>query len=210
MGAALGGGLGRYQGFYGLLADNIVDADLVLADGSKITVSDSSHSDLLWALKGAGHNFGIVTRFTLKTYPSPVQDWYFAQFVFTQDKLESFVAAVNKMMNNGTQPKELMNYFVYAWNPAISTTEVFQRIHRISQYGANNILARYCVHDLLRRNRRTSRHLHRALHGIKTKFPQRFQRTLPRPRQRHQSRRRRLRLSARLQSAPIPCWPADV
>ena len=131
MGAALGGGLGRYQGFYGLLADNIVDADLVLADGSKITVSGSSHSDLFWALKGAGHNFGIVTRFTLKTYKSPVQDWYFAQFVFTQDKLEHFVAAVNKMMNNGTQPKELMNYFLYAWNPAISTTEVIQRVHRL-------------------------------------------------------------------------------
>ena len=182
MGAALGGGLGRYQGFYGLLADNIVDADLVLADGSTITVSDSSHSDLFWALKGAGHNFGIVTRFTLKTYESPVQDWYFAQFVFTQDKLETFVAAVNKMMNNGTQPKELMNYFVYAWNPAISTTEVIRRVHRIQQYGADKILARYCVHYLLCGNRRTSRHLHSALPRIGTKFPQRFQRTLPYPR----------------------------
>lgn len=133
MGAALGGGLGRYQGFYGLLADNIVDVDLVLADGSTITVSDSSHPDLFWALKGAGHNFGIVTRFTLKTYESPVQDWYFAQFAFTQDKLETFVTQVNKMMNNGTQPKELMNYFLYAWNPAISTTEVIRRILELSQ-----------------------------------------------------------------------------
>ena len=139
MGAALGGGLGRYQGFYGLLADNIIDVDLVLADGTTITVSDSSHSDLFWALKGAGHNFGIVTRFTLKTYESPVQDWYFAQFVFTQDKLERFVAAVNQMMNHGTQPKELMNYFLYAWNPAISTTEVIRRVHRLSQWRADNI-----------------------------------------------------------------------
>ena len=141
MGAALGGGLGRYQGFYGLLADNIVDADLVLADGSIITVSDSSYPDLFWALKGAGHNFGIVTRFTLKTYESPVQDWYFAQFVFTQDKLESFVTAVNKMMKNGTQPKELMNYFLYAWNPAISTTEVIRPFYGHSQCRANNIMS---------------------------------------------------------------------
>lgn len=125
--------MGRYQGFYGLLADNIVDADLVLANGSTITVSSSSHSDLLWALKGAGHNFGIVTRFTLKTYQSPAQDWYFAQFVFTQDKLETLVTQVNKMMNNGTQPKELMNYYLYAWNPAISTTEVVRPIHHRSQ-----------------------------------------------------------------------------
>ncbi len=124
MGAALGGGLGRYQGYYGLLADNIIDVDLVLASGETITVSETSYPDLFWGLRGAGHNFGIVTRFTLKTYDSPVNDWYFAQFVYTQDKLEAFVTQVNKMMGNGTQPKELMNYFLYAWNPAISTTDV--------------------------------------------------------------------------------------
>ena len=124
MGAALGGGLGRYQGYYGLLADNIIDVDLVLASGETITVSATSYPDLFWGLRGAGHNFGIVTRFTLKTYDSPVNDWYFAQFVYTQDKLEAFVTQVNKMMGNGTQPKELMNYFLYAWNPAISTTDV--------------------------------------------------------------------------------------
>ncbi|KAL9012927.1 MAG: hypothetical protein Q9173_002348 [Seirophora scorigena] len=123
MGAALGGGLGRYQGYYGLLQDNIVDVDLVLASGEIITVSEQSHPDLFWGLKGAGHNFGIVTRFTIKLYESPVNDWYFAQFVFTQDKLEALVTQVNKMMDNGTQRRELMNYFVYAWNPQISITD---------------------------------------------------------------------------------------
>lgn len=124
MGAALGGGLGRYQGYYGLLQDNIVDVDLVLASGEIITVSEQSHPDLFWGLKGAGHNFGIVTRFTIKLYDSPVNDWYFAQFVFTQDKLEALVTQVNKMMDNGTQRRELMNYFIYAWNPQISITDV--------------------------------------------------------------------------------------
>ena len=127
MGAGLGGGMGRFQGYYGLIADNIVDADLVLADGETITVSDSSNPDLFWGLRGAGHNFGIVTRFTIKTYDSPVNDWYFAQFVYTQDKLEAFVTQVNEMVKNGTQPKELMNFFIYAWNPQISTTEVRYR-----------------------------------------------------------------------------------
>ncbi len=124
MGAALGGGLGRYQGYYGLIQDNIVDLDLVLASGEIVTVSDQSHPDLFWGLKGAGHNFGIVTRFTIRVYDSPVNDWYFAQFVFTQDKLEALVTQVNKMMNNGTQRKELMNYFIYAWNSQISATDV--------------------------------------------------------------------------------------
>ncbi|KAL8704812.1 MAG: hypothetical protein Q9201_002044 [Fulgogasparrea decipioides] len=106
-----------------VLIDNIIDADLVLASGQTITVSDKSNSDLFWGLRGAGHNFGIVTRFTLKIYNSPVNDWYFAQFIFTQDKLEAMIQQVNKMMNNGNQRKELMNYFIYAWNPTISTTE---------------------------------------------------------------------------------------
>lgn len=119
--------MGRYEGFYGLLQDNIISANLVLADGTMITVSDDSHPDLFWGLRGAGHNFGIVTRFDLKIFDSPVSDWYFAQFVFTQDKLETFVEKVNDMMGNGTQPKELMNYFIYAWNPKISTTEVSAR-----------------------------------------------------------------------------------
>lgn len=124
MGAALGGGLGRYQGYWGLVQDNIIDADLVLANGDMVTVSETSYPDLWWGLRGAGHNFGVVTSFNLKIYPYPVADWYFATFVFTQDKLERFVTLVNKMMGNGTQRKELMNYFIYAWNPAISTTEV--------------------------------------------------------------------------------------
>ncbi|KAI4226647.1 MAG: hypothetical protein L6R36_003013 [Xanthoria steineri] len=123
MGAGLGGGLGRYQGFYGLISDNLIDVDIVLASGETVTVSEKSNSDLWWGLRGAGHNFGIVTRFTMKIFDSPAQNWYFAQFVFTQDKLEQMVGLVNKMMNNGNQPKELMNYYLYAWNPAISTTE---------------------------------------------------------------------------------------
>lgn len=124
MGAGLGGGHGRYEGFYGLLSDNIIDAEVVLASGSMVTVSANSHSDLWWGLRGAGHNFGIVTQFTLRIHDYPASHWYFATFIFTQDKLEAMVNQVNKMMGNGTQPKELMNYFVYAWNPAISTTEV--------------------------------------------------------------------------------------
>jgi FAD/FMN-containing dehydrogenase len=61
LGAGLGGGNGRYQGFYGLIGDNFVTLNVVLANGTAITVSESSNPDLLWVRKGAGHNFGIVT-----------------------------------------------------------------------------------------------------------------------------------------------------
>ena len=57
--------MGRYQGYWGLVQDNIIDADLVLANGDEVTVSETSCPDLWWGLRGAGHNFGIVTSFNL-------------------------------------------------------------------------------------------------------------------------------------------------
>lgn len=123
LGAGLGGGLGRYEGYYGLVSDNIISAEVVLASGSIVNVSQHSHSDLYWGLRGAGHNFGIVTRATLKIHDYPVSHWYLSTFVFTQDKLEAVVTQVNKLMGNGTQPKEVLNNWDVRWNPAISTTE---------------------------------------------------------------------------------------
>lgn len=124
LGPALGGGLGRYEGFYGLIADNIVSYNVVLADGSAITVSEDSHSDLYWGIRGAGHNFGIVTSFNIKIYKKTVESWYYATYIYTQDKLEDLTEVVNKMMNNGSQPKELMNYGVYTMVPQVDSKDV--------------------------------------------------------------------------------------
>ncbi|KAL8730099.1 MAG: hypothetical protein Q9166_004298 [cf. Caloplaca sp. 2 TL-2023] len=65
VGAGLGGGLGRYQGLYGLIADNFLEMTVVTADGSIVTANDHQHADLYWAMRGAGHNFGIVTSFNI-------------------------------------------------------------------------------------------------------------------------------------------------
>ena len=69
MGVTFGAGLGRLQGKYGLLHDNLVSCELVLADGSIISVSSKSHPDLFWAIRGAGHNFGIAVQATFQVYP---------------------------------------------------------------------------------------------------------------------------------------------
>ena len=124
MGPGLGGGFGRYQGYFGLVLDNIIEMDVVLADGSMIAVSESSHSDLFWGMRGAGHNFGIVTRFKYKVHDIPYPDWYFATIVFTDEKLEPFFQALNTFAANGTQPKGVVIYALYALNPEISATEV--------------------------------------------------------------------------------------
>jgi len=61
--------MGNLISLYGLGVDQILSARLVLSTGSVITCSETSNADLFWGLRGAGHNFGIVSSLTVKAYP---------------------------------------------------------------------------------------------------------------------------------------------
>src|SRR5450631_573734 len=68
-GLTLGGGIGYLARSLGLVIDNLLSVDLVLADGGFVTASAVEHTDLFWAVRGGGGNFGVATSFLFQLHP---------------------------------------------------------------------------------------------------------------------------------------------
>ncbi|KAL8853239.1 MAG: hypothetical protein Q9221_001973 [Calogaya cf. arnoldii] len=125
----LGGGHGILQGRYGLIADNLLEAEVVLANGSLTTASAQSNPDLFWALRGAGHNFGIITSYKFKIYDVPRDNgWIVESYIYTQDKLEQVLTLTNTFTQGGKQPVEFLNWAYYLCLPD------FDADHPVIQY----------------------------------------------------------------------------
>ncbi|OJD36444.1 fad linked oxidase-like protein [Diplodia corticola] len=93
-GYMLGGGMAFFSSQYGMAADNIKSFEVVLANSSIVEANAESNSDLYWALKGGGPNFGVVTKFDVNTIPSA--DCWFEGRVYAPNQTEKLFEAVIK------------------------------------------------------------------------------------------------------------------
>lgn len=122
----LGGGHGWLQGRYGLAADQLISARLVLANGTAITVTEENNPDLFWAIRGAGHNFGIVTEVKMRIYDRELEQdqWAASGFVFTHDKMEAVFTLANQWLASPERPKGMVHYGLFAFNPEVDPVNV--------------------------------------------------------------------------------------
>jgi hypothetical protein len=115
-GLTLGGGIGHLSRRFGLTIDNLLAADVVLADGSCLTTNADESPDLFWALRGGGGNFGVVTSFLFRLHPvktvvgGPML-WPLAQATEIMRWYRSFITT--------TAPEDLNGFFAFLTVPPI-------------------------------------------------------------------------------------------
>lgn len=112
-GITLGGGLGNLTRSLGLAIDNLLEAEVVLADGRLVKASSAENADLFWALRGGGGNFGVVVSFTFKM--RPVHTVYAGPMLWELDDAEEMFAWHHEFINKA--PNELSGYFAFLTVP---------------------------------------------------------------------------------------------
>ncbi|HEY7413640.1 MAG TPA: FAD-binding oxidoreductase, partial [Ktedonobacteraceae bacterium] len=108
-GLTLGGGMGYLTRAYGLTIDNLLAADVVLADGSFVTASEQQRLDLFWALRGGGGNFGVVTSFVFKAHP--VDTVYGGPLLWELDKAPELMRWYREFILQA--PRNLNGFFAF-------------------------------------------------------------------------------------------------
>lgn len=106
-GLTLGGGLGYLTRKCGLTIDNLLEVDIVLADGKFVTASADENPDLFWAVRGGGGNFGIVTSFLFKAHS--IHTNYSGPTLWSIDKVEEILKWYRDFILKS--PNELYGFF---------------------------------------------------------------------------------------------------
>lgn len=108
-GLTLGGGHGYLTRKFGLTIDNLIEADVVLADGSFVTANAQENEDLYWAMRGGGGNFGVVTSFTFKAHP--VSTVYAGPMLWHLDKAVEVMEWYREFITKA--PEDLYGFFAF-------------------------------------------------------------------------------------------------
>jgi FAD/FMN-containing dehydrogenase len=115
-GITLGGGVGYLTRQLGLAIDNMLEADVVLADGSFVTASETENPDLFWALRGGGGNFGVVTSFVFRLHPLP--HLTAGPTLWTLDRSAEVLRWYREFITNA--PDDLNGFFAFLTVPAVA------------------------------------------------------------------------------------------
>jgi FAD/FMN-containing dehydrogenase len=108
-GLTLGGGIGYLARRYGLTIDNLLSVDVVLADGSFVTANDKQNSDLFWAVRGGGGNFGVITSFEFRM--QPVSTVQFGPTFWPLEESGAVLKAYREFIK--TAPESINGFFAY-------------------------------------------------------------------------------------------------
>jgi len=108
-GLTLGGGHGYLARKYGLTIDNLLEADVVLADSSLVKANEEENEDLFWAIRGGGGNFGVVTSFLFRG--NPVSTVYGGPMLWELDRAEEILRWYREFSLQA--PEELYGFFAF-------------------------------------------------------------------------------------------------
>jgi len=112
-GLTLGGGIGYLSRTLGLTIDNLLGVDMVLADGSFVTASASEHSDLFWAVRGGGGNYGVVTSFLFQLHP--ISTVYGGPMLWPLEQTSEVMKFWRDFISNA--PEEINGWFAFVTVP---------------------------------------------------------------------------------------------
>ncbi len=115
-GLTLGGGIGYLARRYGLTIDNLIGVDMVLADGCFITADAEHNEDLLWAVRGGGGNFGVVTSFLFRG--NPVSTVYGGPMIWSLDDAPEILPYWQDLILKA--PDELNGWFGFITVPPVA------------------------------------------------------------------------------------------
>lgn len=113
-GLILGGGISHFASRLGWACDNVASFELVTASGLVVNVSSRSYSDLYWALRGGGNNFGVVTNFKLNTFP--LGQMWGGQRIFLENTFPEVLSAIHDFTIEGSRKDLDAAQIVVRWS----------------------------------------------------------------------------------------------